>query len=88
VLWWRPGGDPRPGDKTEILRGVPRGIALDELNLDREQPFTDADLTRALNELRIQDYPQRARAHAGGDMTRRADPPASSCESDDSSKGN
>jgi hypothetical protein len=29
---------------------VPRGIALDELNLDREQPFTDADLTRALNE--------------------------------------
>jgi hypothetical protein len=66
---------------------VPRGIALDELNLDREQPFTDADLTRALNELRIQDYPQRARAHAGGDMTRRADPPASSLlQSDDSTK--
>jgi hypothetical protein len=43
---------------------VPRGIALDELNLDRDPPLTDADLARVLTEMRVDDYPQRARAHS------------------------
>jgi hypothetical protein len=50
----------------ELALLVPRGIALAELNLTREQPLTDADLTRALNELDITDYPQRATPLSGG----------------------
>jgi hypothetical protein len=39
---------------------VPRGIALDELNVDRKEPITDKELTQALKDLRIVDYPHRA----------------------------
>jgi hypothetical protein len=67
---------------TNLALLVPRGIALDELNLDRQHwpkenrirlrfstarahPISDADLVRALRDLHIEDYPQRAPSHAG-----------------------
>src|SRR5258708_7601167 len=53
---------------------VPRGIALAELNRDREPPLTVADLTRAVNELHIADYPQRETAISG--KLRQTDPVA------------
>ena len=38
---------------------VPRGIALDELNLHRAVRLTDAELVRALRDQHVEDYPQR-----------------------------
>jgi hypothetical protein len=55
---------------------VPRGIALAELNLDREPPLTAADLTRALAELHIADYPQLEASLSGA--LRREEPEAQS----------
>ena len=51
--------------KTQLALLVPRGIALAELNLDRQSPLTAADLTRALKELHIADYPQREAPMSG-----------------------
>jgi hypothetical protein len=43
---------------------VPRNIALAELNLNPEMPVSDADLTHALREMRVADYPSRSPAVA------------------------
>ena len=59
---------------TQLALLVPRGIALAELNLDRGPPLTAADLTRALNELHIADYPQREASVSGA--LRREEPEA------------
>jgi hypothetical protein len=45
---------------------VPRGIALDELNLDRAARLTDAELVRVLRDQRVEDYPQRASSVSAG----------------------
>ena len=60
------------GCPHELALLAPRGIALNELNLHREVPLTDADLVRALRDQRVDDYPQRASRH------RRASRPTSS----------
>ena len=59
---------------TQLALLVPRGVALAELNLDREPPFTSADLMRALKELHISDYPQREASVSGA--LRQQDPEA------------
>jgi hypothetical protein len=45
---------------------VPRGIALDELNLHRAVRLTDAELVRALRDQHVEDYPQRASSLSAG----------------------
>ena len=45
---------------------APRGTALDELNLHRAVRLTDAELDRALRELHVEDYPQRASSLSAG----------------------
>jgi hypothetical protein len=59
---------------TQLALLVPRGIALAEINLDREPPLTAADLLRALSELHIADYPQREASVSGA--LRRDEPEA------------
>jgi hypothetical protein len=57
---------------TQLALLVPRGIALADLNLDRDQPLPAGDLARALTELNIADYPQREARLSGG--LRRTEP--------------